>query len=239
MQDSISTQAKDATMNNNVANNQNASKPAVTNSTPNSNPGNTTKPSNIINAQDEFKSNSSNEELDPTQLQKRHKILVVEDEEDSKDILVSLLNTANKYDVSSAADGQDALAKMEAEKMSNGGYDLVLLDIVMPKLDGVETLRLIKTQVEKYGTPSILMLTNLGGDVAVETAMNLGAAGYLMKVETEPDQLLKRVAEELNAREGKSDSIIRPDFGTPDEDKGKVLTPDFGGDKPDSLPKAA
>lgn len=128
---------------------------------------------------------------------KRYKVLVVEDEEDSKEVLVSLLNTTGKYDVSSAVDGNDALAKLEAEK----NFDLVLLDIVMPKLDGIETLRLLKADTEKYGDPIVLMLTNLGGDIAVETAISIGAQGYLMKVETEPEQLLKKIDEELAKRE--------------------------------------
>jgi len=108
------------------------------------------------------------------------------------------LNTVENYEVSAAVDGQDALAKLEAER---GKYDLVLLDIVMPKLDGIETLRLLKSNPDKYGSPIVLMLTNLGGDVAVETAINLGAQGYLMKVETEPEQLLKKIDEELAKRE--------------------------------------
>lgn len=133
-----------------------------------------------------------------TDQKKKYKILVVEDEEDSKEVLVSLLNTVENYEVSAAVDGQDALAKLEAER---GKYDLVLLDIVMPKLDGIETLRLLKSNPDKYGSPIVLMLTNLGGDVAVETAINLGAQGYLMKVETEPEQLLKKIDEELAKRE--------------------------------------
>jgi len=153
--------------------------------------------------QDSIQNPTTNTSNNQTQVQpdlnneKKYKILVVEDEEDSKDVLVSLLNTTGKYEVSSASDGQDALTKLEAEK---GAYDMVLLDIVMPKLDGIETLRLIKSNSQKYGTPTVLMLTNLGGDVAVETAINLGAQGYLMKVETEPDQLLKRVEEELQKK---------------------------------------
>lgn len=129
--------------------------------------------------------------------EKKYKILVVEDEEDSKDVLVSLLNNTGKYEVSSASDGNDALAKLEAETAK---FDLVLLDIVMPRLDGIETLRLLKGDTTKYGNPIVLMLTNLGGDVAIETAINIGAQGYLMKIETEPEQLLKRVEEEFQKR---------------------------------------
>lgn len=123
---------------------------------------------------------------------RKFKILVVEDEEDSKEILVSLLQTTNEYEVYSASSGNEALTKMEAE---SDKFNLVLLDIVMSNLDGIETLRMIKADKSKYGNPFVVMLTNLGGDVAVETAINLGADGYLMKIETEPEVLLKKVAE--------------------------------------------
>jgi CheY-like chemotaxis protein len=128
----------------------------------------------------------------------KYKILIVEDENDAREVFVQLLETNADYDVSSAADGQDALAKIEAEK---GGFDLILLDIVMPRLDGVDTLRKIRTEKEKYGDPIVVMLTNLGGEVAIDTAMKLGAQGYLMKIEVEPVQLLEKIAEFLKKKD--------------------------------------
>ncbi len=120
----------------------------------------------------------------------KKKILIVEDEPDSLEIFVQLLTQVPSYEISSAADGIDALAKIEAEQ---GKLDLILLDIVMPKMDGIDVLSKIKSMPEKYGTPLVVMLTNLGGDMAVETAMKLGANGYLMKIEVEPQQLLQKV----------------------------------------------
>ncbi len=124
----------------------------------------------------------------------KKKILIVEDEPDSLEIFVQLLSQVPSYEVSSAVDGLDALAKIEAEQ---GNLDLVLLDIVMPKMDGIDVLSKIKSMPEKYGKPLVVMLTNLGGDMAVETAMKLGANGYLMKIEVEPQQLLQKVKEYL------------------------------------------
>ena len=174
-----------------------------------------------------------NTQPDPAALKKRYKILVVEDEEDSKDVLVSLLNSVDKYEVSSASDGNDALAKLEAETQK---FDLVLLDIVMPKLDGIETLRLLKASPDKYGNPIVLMLTNLGGDVAIDTAINIGAKGYLMKIETEPEQLLQRVEEEFKKFEAGDSGA--PAAAAPAE--GKIVqfpTPEKKED--DAMPKAA
>ncbi len=124
----------------------------------------------------------------------KKKILIVEDEPDSLEIFVQMLSQEPSYEVSSATDGVDALAKVESEK---GDFDLVLLDIVMPKMDGIDVLSKIKADPEKYGKPKIVMLTNLGGDMAIETAMKLGATGYLMKVEVEPQQLMDKIKEYL------------------------------------------
>lgn len=115
------------------------------------------------------------------------KILVVEDEVAARTMFVDLLSSEG-YETSSAVDGVDALAKAAADK-----FDLILLDIVMPNKDGIEVLQEIKNDTEKFGTPIVVMLTNISGDAAVEKAMEIGAAGYRLKVDTEPEQLLDDV----------------------------------------------
>jgi len=121
----------------------------------------------------------------------KKKLMIVEDEQDARTMFTDLLESEG-YDVSSAVDGIDALAKAAAEK-----FDLILLDIVMPNMDGVEVLQKIKSDPAKYGTPIVVMLTNISGDAAVEKAMELGAAGYKLKIGTEPDALLKDVRDFL------------------------------------------
>ncbi len=116
------------------------------------------------------------------------KILVVDDEPDARELFLDMLSVEPHYEVSTAVDGVDALAKAEATK-----FDLILLDIVMPNKDGVQTLTEIVEDKDKYGTPKVIMLTNLGGDLAVEEAMNIGAVDYKVKIDTEPDDLLKTV----------------------------------------------
>ncbi len=125
----------------------------------------------------------------------KRKILVVDDEPDARDLFGELLSTVPEYEVETAEDGNDCLAKCEATK-----YDLVLLDIVMPKMDGVEALAQIKGNKEKYGDPIIIMLTNIGGDIAIEKALELGAVGFKLKIDTEPEELLKTVDDALNHR---------------------------------------
>jgi CheY-like chemotaxis protein len=115
------------------------------------------------------------------------KILIVEDEVAARTMFVDLLSSEG-YDVSSAVDGVDALAKAAADK-----FTMILLDIVMPNKDGIETLQEIRGNPDKYGNPIVVMLTNISGDAAVEKAMEIGAAGYRLKVDTEPEQLLEDI----------------------------------------------
>lgn len=122
------------------------------------------------------------------------KILIVEDEDAAREMFVDLLESEN-YEVSAAVDGNDAIAKAAADK-----FDLILLDLVMPNKDGLETLQDIKSDPLKFGTPVIVVLTNISGDAAVEKAMELGAAGYRLKIEVEPEQLLKDVDDFLHGK---------------------------------------
>ena len=123
----------------------------------------------------------------------KKKVLVVDDEPDARELFGELLSTNSNYDVVTAEDGVDAL-----EKCAQNKFDLVLLDIVMPKMDGVDALTEIKKNPEKYGTPTVIMLTNIGGDIAVEKALSLGAVGFKLKIDTEPEELLKTVTDALN-----------------------------------------
>ena len=120
------------------------------------------------------------------------KILIVDDEPDPRKLFLDMLESDPNYEVSTAVDGIDALAKAEATK-----FDLVLLDIIMPNKDGIQTLTEVMQNKEKYGTPKIIILTNLAGDLAIEEAMNIGASAYKVKGDTEPNDLLKIVKEYL------------------------------------------
>ena len=119
------------------------------------------------------------------------KILLVEDEPDAREIYLDILKGEN-LDAVGVGDGTEALEALEREK-----YALVLLDIIMPKMDGVETLGRIKQSPDKYGTPKVVMLSNIGGDIAIDKAMELGADGYMLKSETEPEDFVNVVKKYL------------------------------------------
>lgn len=120
-------------------------------------------------------------------MDEKKKILVVEDETDARQIFQDILTDAG-FDVKVAADGQEALKLMTENK-----FDLVLLDIIMPNMDGVQTLAEAKKFPGKYGDMKVVMLSNIGGDVAIDKAMKLGADGYMLKSETEPEDLISLV----------------------------------------------
>ena len=84
------------------------------------------------------------------------------------------------------------------DKFLLGGYDLVLLDIMLPKVDGLEILRKAKQTPPKKGNGPIVLLTNLGQDSIIKEGFTLGAAGYLIKSAMNPDQVLNEVKVFLN-----------------------------------------
>ncbi len=124
-------------------------------------------------------------------MEEQKKILVVEDEPDALEIFKDILSEEG-FNVEGASGGLMAL-----EKLTQNKFDLVLLDIVMPDKDGISILEEIKRFPEKYGDSKIVMLTNIGGDLAVDKAMKIGAVGYLLKSETEPDDLISSVRQHL------------------------------------------
>lgn len=115
------------------------------------------------------------------------KILIVEDDQFLREFYQELLQ-AEGYFVDIAADGEVALSKLQ-----NNEYNLVLLDIMLPKKDGVQILRDLKVSPPKSPNVTIVVLTNLGQDSVIKECFDLGAEGYLIKSALNPDQVLTEV----------------------------------------------
>ena len=98
------------------------------------------------------------------------------------------------YDVIAAVDGEDALAKARENPP-----DLVLLDVMMPKVHGFEVLRGLKDDSRLRDIP-VIMLTNLEQPSDMQRAAEGGAFGYLVKSNLDLDDLIAKVAEALAAR---------------------------------------
>jgi DNA-binding response OmpR family regulator len=118
------------------------------------------------------------------------KILIIEDDEILQKLLVEYL-TGEKFEVKAASDGE-AGAKMVLSE----GPDLVLLDIVLPKKDGFEVLREIKSQSSTKNIP-VVLLTNLDSISDVEKALALGASTYLVKADYKLEEVSKKIKEIL------------------------------------------
>lgn len=115
------------------------------------------------------------------------KILVVEDEVFLRDLYLEILTDAG-FTVDTASDGEEAFTKMK-----QGGYDLVLLDIMLPKKDGIQILKELKVVPPISPNKAILILTNLGQETVISEGIALGVRGYLVKSDYTPDQLITEV----------------------------------------------
>lgn len=122
------------------------------------------------------------------------KILVVEDELFLRDLYLEVLKDAG-FDVESASDGEEAFLKMK-----QGGYDLVLLDIMLPKKDGIQILKELKNSPPTVANKAILILTNLGQEAVISEGISLGVRGYIIKSDYTPDQLIAEVRRVLAAK---------------------------------------
>jgi len=107
----------------------------------------------------------------------RKKILVVDDEQSVRDLCIACIRHAlgQGYDVVEAANGDAAIAAAQAERP-----DLILLDIMMPEVDGFEVCRRLKASPETKGIP-VVFLTALGEEKDVEQGLALGGDGYVVK----------------------------------------------------------
>jgi two-component system, OmpR family, response regulator ResD len=115
------------------------------------------------------------------------KILIVEDDQFLREFYQELLQ-GEGFTVDVAGDGEVALQKAQM-----GGYNLVLLDIMLPKKDGLQILRDLKVSPPKQANGPIVVLTNLGQDVIIKQCFAMGASGYLIKSAMNPDQVLTEV----------------------------------------------
>lgn len=121
------------------------------------------------------------------------KILIIEDESPLLDSYAELVEAAG-YTPLKALDGYQGLDTM-ASKV--GGIDLVLLDLMMPGVDGLEVLKTVKANEDKYGDMPIVILTNMTSESIIKEAFNMGASSYLVKADLDYEGLMKELAKFL------------------------------------------
>jgi DNA-binding response OmpR family regulator len=122
-----------------------------------------------------------------------NKILVVDDDPNSRDIVQTFLE-ARGYEVTTASDGNDALAKLEEFRPG-----LVLLDVMMPGMDGWEVARVIKNHPD-FGRTRVVMLTARSDFSDKTEGLRAGADDYIVKP-IRLEELAERVEKNLAVRE--------------------------------------
>lgn len=124
------------------------------------------------------------------------RILIVEDEKDLLDVYRDTL-VANGHEVDTADDGEVAF-----EKMKQGGYDLVLLDIILPKINGLLIMEKLRTLPPSLNPNKVVIfLTNLDRNEEINQGIKL-ADGYLIKSKITPDDLIREVNLYLTSGQG-------------------------------------
>lgn len=114
------------------------------------------------------------------------KVLLVEDEEFIRDLFKRQLDLSG-FSTDAFGTGQDGLSAI-----SKNSYDLVLLDIMLPDINGLQILQNIR-QNPATKNIVVVLLTNLGQDAVIKQGFELGADGYLVKAAYTPDQIVQEV----------------------------------------------
>ena len=117
---------------------------------------------------------------------KKKKILYIEDETDQRDIVKTIIE-ANGFEVIEAQDGEMGLKMAFREKP-----DLIMLDVMMPKVDGIEFLR--KLRAEEWGKEMpVIMETQVSDIEKMSEGVQLGVQGYILKSDYSLDAILRQV----------------------------------------------
>jgi len=114
------------------------------------------------------------------------KILIVEDDKFLRELMVRKLSQEN-FQITEAVDGEEGVKKIK-EVIP----DMVLLDLILPGIDGFEVLAKIKEDPTTASVP-VIILSNLGQREDVERGMNLGAIDYLVKAHFTPNEIIDKI----------------------------------------------
>lgn len=123
------------------------------------------------------------------------RILLIEDDP----LLIKMYSSKfelDDFDVNTALDGTEGL-----EKAKSIVPDIILMDIMMPKMNGFEVLAELK-KIEHLKDTPVILLTNFGNDEGVKKGLALGAIDYIVKVETDPAEVVAKVKAALSKKNG-------------------------------------
>jgi CheY-like chemotaxis protein len=123
----------------------------------------------------------------------KKRIMIVEDDSFVMDIYKTKL-TQEGFEIVLASNGLEAIKRLEDKKNKP---DLILLDIVMPFMDGLEVLKKIKKEDSLRNIP-VILLTNLSQKEEVDEGLKLGAIDYLIKSHFTPSEVLEKINQYLS-----------------------------------------
>src|SRR5256714_14005571 len=135
----------------------------------------------------------------------KHKILIVDDEPDAVEMIQFNMKAAG-YDVVTAADGAEALKKARSVLP-----DLILLDLMLPEVDGVEVCKILRRDSQTRGIP-IIMLTAKAAEIDRVLGLELGADDYVTKPFS-PRELVLRIKNLMKRDQGKDEKKDRYQLG--------------------------
>jgi len=115
-----------------------------------------------------------------------NKILVIEDDKFLRELISQKL-VKEGYDIAEATDGEKGIEAVKKEQPS-----LVLLDLILPGIDGFEVLARIKSDPEASEVP-VIILSNLGQKDDIEKALKMGAIDYLIKAHFTPAEIIEKI----------------------------------------------
>ncbi|MGM0482295.1 MAG: response regulator [Patescibacteria group bacterium] len=118
------------------------------------------------------------------------KITLIEDEAILRDLLEKKLKK-NGYSVEVAVDGEEGLRKVKEDPP-----DLILLDIVMPKMDGFELMENI-VNIQALKEVPVIVVSNSGQPVDIDRAQELGAVDWIVKTEFDPQEVVDMVEKQI------------------------------------------
>jgi DNA-binding response OmpR family regulator len=113
-------------------------------------------------------------------------ILIIEDDEFFREIMSKKLFMSD-FDVSEAIDGQKGI-----EKVRETNPDLVILDLLLPKIDGFEVLSTLKSDRKTASIP-VIILSNLDSKEDIERGLKLGASDFLIKSQFDSDEVINKI----------------------------------------------
>lgn len=113
-------------------------------------------------------------------------ILIIEDDKFLRELIARKL-TNEDFEVSEAVDGEEGIKKIKEEKP-----DLVLLDLILPGIDGFEVLSQTKKEPTLVSIP-VIILSNLGQKDDVEKGLKMGAVDYLIKAHFTPGEIIDKI----------------------------------------------